>query len=119
MNKLTFVVVCLCYTGGYNTPIRRGGVGQIVKRAYSAEGTDYLPPKVDLSPALRYSGGPLQVGHWAAYTKQFTLKDVVTFSELCGDKNPIHLDETAAAQSRFGFSWYFKYQDMEKTKHYM
>ena len=44
----------------------------------------------------------LHVGDKAILTKTFTEQDVVTFSEISGDKNPVHLDESFASQTRFG-----------------
>jgi 3-hydroxybutyryl-CoA dehydratase len=43
----------------------------------------------------------IQVGDSASMTKTFTDKDVRTFAEISGDKNPIHIDDEFAAQSRF------------------
>ena len=41
------------------------------------------------------------VGHTYEYEFQFTQKDVITFAEATGDKNPIHLDEEYAKNSIF------------------
>ena len=44
----------------------------------------------------------IKIGDSASTTKTFTDSDVRTFAEISGDKNPIHLDEEYAAQTRFG-----------------
>lgn len=42
------------------------------------------------------------VGNQASFSKQITERDVATFSEISGDKNPLHLDAAYAKQTRFG-----------------
>ncbi len=42
------------------------------------------------------------IGQKASFTKQITERDVATFAEISGDKNPLHLDEAYAKQTRFG-----------------
>jgi 3-hydroxybutyryl-CoA dehydratase len=42
------------------------------------------------------------VGQTASFSKTVTEHDVIAFSDLIGDKNPIHLDEAYAKQTRFG-----------------
>jgi acyl dehydratase len=44
----------------------------------------------------------LQEGQRAFIKKRFSSQDVEQFAELSLDRNPIHLDEKAAAQSVFG-----------------
>jgi 3-hydroxybutyryl-CoA dehydratase len=44
----------------------------------------------------------LAVGQTAQMAKTITLDDIVAFAALTGDANPVHLDETVAARSRFG-----------------
>jgi 3-hydroxybutyryl-CoA dehydratase len=42
------------------------------------------------------------IGQKASFSKMITEQDVATFAEISGDKNPVHLDETYAKQTRFG-----------------
>jgi acyl dehydratase len=43
-----------------------------------------------------------QVGETAARTRTVRERDIELFTELTGDRNPLHYDEQAAARSRFG-----------------
>ena len=49
---------------------------------------------------MRYD--ELVVGQSAEYSKQVTDEDVRSFARITGDFNPVHVDEEAAAKSRFG-----------------
>ena len=49
---------------------------------------------------MRYD--ELAVGQSAEYSKQVTDEDVRSFARITGDFNPVHVDEEAAAKSRFG-----------------
>ena len=42
------------------------------------------------------------VGDIASRTKTVTVRDIELFTEITGDRNPLHYDEEAAAKSRFG-----------------
>ncbi|HEX7594135.1 MAG TPA: MaoC family dehydratase [Anaerolineae bacterium] len=42
------------------------------------------------------------IGQKASFSKQITERDVATFAEISGDKNPLHLDDAYAKQTRFG-----------------
>ena len=42
------------------------------------------------------------IGQKAFFTKQITERDVAAFAELSGDKNPLHLDDAYAKNTRFG-----------------
>ncbi len=44
----------------------------------------------------------LELGASASLTKTVTDDDVVAFAEVSGDRNPVHLDDAYAAQTRFG-----------------
>ncbi len=44
----------------------------------------------------------LRVGDRASYTKTITAEDIRAYAELTGDKNPLHLDENYARNTRFG-----------------
>ena len=43
-----------------------------------------------------------QVGATAARSRTISARDIELFTELTGDRNPLHYDEEAAARSRFG-----------------
>jgi acyl dehydratase len=43
-----------------------------------------------------------QVGATASRTRTVSGRDIELFTELTGDRNPLHYDEQAAADSRFG-----------------
>ena len=44
----------------------------------------------------------MNVGDKASRTRTITVRDIELFTELTGDRNPLHYDEEAAARSRFG-----------------
>jgi acyl dehydratase len=44
----------------------------------------------------------LRVGATASRTRAITERDIELFTELTGDRNPLHYDADAAAASRFG-----------------
>jgi acyl dehydratase len=44
----------------------------------------------------------MQVGDSARRSRLVTARDIELFTELTGDRNPLHYDEAAAARSRFG-----------------
>jgi Acyl dehydratase len=44
----------------------------------------------------------LTIGKTAEFSKAITDEDVMTFAEVTGDFNPVHVDEAAAAKTRFG-----------------
>jgi acyl dehydratase len=43
-----------------------------------------------------------QVGTSASRSRTISARDIELFTELTGDRNPLHYDEQAAADSRFG-----------------
>ena len=44
----------------------------------------------------------LHVGSTATRTRTVTARDIALFTEITGDRNPIHYDAQLAARSRFG-----------------
>jgi acyl dehydratase len=50
----------------------------------------------------RMDGGGMEVGDRASRSRVVTRRDIELFSELTGDRNPLHYDEEAASRSRFG-----------------
>jgi acyl dehydratase len=45
---------------------------------------------------------PRQLGATASRTRKVQARDIELFTELTGDRNPLHYDERAAESSRFG-----------------
>ena len=44
----------------------------------------------------------MKVGQTARRTRTITARDIELFTEMTGDRNPLHYDEQLAAGSRFG-----------------
>jgi acyl dehydratase len=44
----------------------------------------------------------MHVGQSATRSRVVTLRDIELFTEMTGDRNPLHYDEQLAAESRFG-----------------
>ena len=44
----------------------------------------------------------MKVGQTARRTRQVAARDIELFTELTGDRNPLHYDEALASRSRFG-----------------
>ena len=44
----------------------------------------------------------IQIGDSASIERVICLKDIETFSNLTGDKNPLHVDQSFAEKSKFG-----------------
>ena len=44
----------------------------------------------------------IKTGDRASVSKTLTEADVYGFAGICGDFNPVHVDETAAARTPFG-----------------
>ena len=44
----------------------------------------------------------IQIGDSASIERVICLKDIETFSNLTGDKNPLHVDQSFAERSKFG-----------------
>lgn len=45
---------------------------------------------------------PMRVGQTARRSRTVSARDIELFSEMTGDRNPLHYDERLAAASRFG-----------------
>ncbi len=48
-----------------------------------------------------YTYGEIEVGQSASFEKTITKEDILLFSKLTGDKNPLHVDEEYAKQTKF------------------
>lgn len=51
---------------------------------------------------MAHSYASLSVGDTFSSSRTLTMDDVRAFADVTGDDNPIHIDEDAAAESRFG-----------------
>jgi acyl dehydratase len=49
-----------------------------------------------------WPGGRPEVGQTASRSRTVTKRDIELFTEMSGDRNPLHYDEEAAGRSRFG-----------------
>ncbi len=49
-----------------------------------------------------WPGGAPKVGDRACLTRTVEAADIIRFTELSGDRNPLHYDADAAARTRFG-----------------
>jgi acyl dehydratase len=49
-----------------------------------------------------WAGKPPRVGKRAERSREVTARDIELFTEISGDRNPLHYDEAAARASRFG-----------------
>jgi acyl dehydratase len=49
-----------------------------------------------------WPNGAPQVGQRAQRSRLVDARDIVRFTDISGDRNPLHYDETAAKASRFG-----------------
>jgi acyl dehydratase len=54
------------------------------------------------TPAAAWPRGAPAVGQAARRSRAVTARDIELFTEISGDRNPIHYDEELAARSRFG-----------------
>lgn len=65
-----------------------------------------LPPRcvfqIMALPNTLHTYESLQVGDVFEFTRIISMKDVRMFADVTGDDNPIHVDETFAADTRFG-----------------
>ena len=74
-------------------PPRRGGAGV---RARS------LLTRTPRRPMSTWPRNPPRVGDRASMTRTLQSADIVRFTELSGDRNPVHYDEEAVARTSFG-----------------
>jgi len=53
-------------------------------------------------PASIWPNGVPEVGTFAERSRTVTAADIVLFTDMSGDRNPLHYDEAAAEASQFG-----------------
>src|SRR5205807_4488524 len=59
------------------------------------------PVPLDLRGPVR-DNRPMEIGQTARRARTVKRRDIELFTEMTGDRNPLHYDEEAAARSRFG-----------------
>src|SRR6516165_11422820 len=64
--------------------------------------TSAQAPELDETVWLRTINGRPAIGAAAERTRRTTMRDVEMFSEMTGDRNPLHYDPELAAASPFG-----------------
>ena len=55
-----------------------------------------------MSDERQWAGKPLMAGDRAQRSREVTARDIELFTEISGDRNPLHYDEAAARASKFG-----------------
>jgi len=55
-----------------------------------------------IAAAEAWPKGMPSVGQTARRTRQVAARDITLFTEISGDRNPLHYDEAAARRTRFG-----------------
>ena len=55
-----------------------------------------------MSDERQWAGKPLKAGDRAQRSREVTARDIELFTEISGDRNPLHYDEAAARASKFG-----------------
>ena len=55
-----------------------------------------------MSEVAAWPNGAPEVGDRASMTRSVEAADIVRFTEMSGDRNPVHYDEEVAARTRFG-----------------
>ena len=61
-----------------------------------------LDRSIDALPPEETDGRHISVGQKASRTLTFTAKEVASYAEITGDRNPLHFDEDFAARTKFG-----------------
>ena len=49
-----------------------------------------------------WPNGRPEIGHTAAMTREVTARDIELFTEISGDRNPLHYDADVARATTFG-----------------
>ena len=59
-------------------------------------------PRKDIAMTTCWPGGPPAIGSTAELSRTITPDDIKRFTQISGDRNPLHYDPAAAKASRFG-----------------
>src|SRR5690242_1780775 len=89
-----------------SSEVRRGVAVRLMTGSVEGPPSRGLPPpargKAAGSPQRQTRDMETRVGAVARRTRTISRRDIELFTEISGDRNPIHYDEELAAQSRFG-----------------